>query len=175
VRQIQHIFNKLDLDGRGRLTYTEFCAAAMGEDERVQGQMLCLAFHAFDSQVGGRISEDEIGQLLARAGAHESLSKVVCEAAAREVMEAYDHDSDGALNFEEFAGMMHSFAKPDAVHLASRSELGDYTKAAASISTPEKRRHKGSKCDTRTGFSSWAEQLAQKLRNVTMASQCVPL
>lgn len=175
VRQIQHIFNKLDLDGRGRLTYTEFCAAAMGEDERVQGQMLCLAFHAFDSQVGGRISEDEIGQLLARAGAHESLSKVVCEAAAREVMEAYDHDSDGALNFEEFAGMMHSFAKPDAVHLASRSELGDYAKAAESISTPEKRRHKGSNCGTRTGFSSWAEQLAQKLRNATMASQCVPL
>merc|ERR1719498_1160136 len=38
VSQVQHIFNKLDLDGRGRLTYTEYCAAAMSEDERLQDQ-----------------------------------------------------------------------------------------------------------------------------------------
>jgi len=74
VRQIEHIFNKLDLDGRQRLTYTEFCAAAMGEDDRLQEQVLRLAFaltctsNVFDIKSGtGRISEDEIEKLLARA------------------------------------------------------------------------------------------------------------
>jgi len=117
VLHIDQIFNKLDLDGTGRLTYTEFCAAAMEEDDRLREQVMRLAFNAFDCQAeAGKISEDALGKLLASANANESLPKSVCETVAREVVEVFDCNRDGCLDFDEFKRMMYSFAKPDAVH-----------------------------------------------------------
>lgn len=117
VCHIQHIFNKLDLDGRQRLTYTEFIAAAMEEDDRLQEMVIRLAFNAFDMQgETGKISEGDIRKLLARAAANESPPEAIFETMAREIMEVYDCNRDGVLDFEEFKRMMYSFAKPNAAH-----------------------------------------------------------
>jgi calcium-dependent protein kinase len=135
VSNIQRIFNKLDLDGRGRLTYTEFCAAAMQEDDRIKDQSIRLAFNAFDVQhESGTISELDVMNFLARRDANDSLPKVVYETVARDIMETYDQNYDGHLDLWEFAQMMRSFAKPDVAHCGvapeketetSISQIGD--------------------------------------------------
>jgi len=169
VSQVQHIFNKLDLDGRGRLTYTEYCAAAMSEDERLQDQVLRLAFNAFHIKGGeGMISQEEIEQLLTYADANESLSKAVCESAAQEVIEAYDHNSDGGLDFDEFKCMMYAFAKPDVEHHASDPCCQASGSTSGPIATPsggdeaadEGLLHASRKPVKRR---SWARQLAEMI------------
>merc|ERR1712226_780579 len=78
-------------------------------------QVIRLAFNAFDVQgESGKISEDGLGKFL--TSANESLPKAVCETMAREVMEVFDRNRDGCLDFEEFKRMMYSFAKPCGVH-----------------------------------------------------------
>merc|ERR1719482_1379684 len=88
----------------------------MEEDDRLREQVMRLAFDAFGQTESGKISEDVLGKLLVSANANESLPKAVCETVAREVMEVFDCNRDGHLDFDEFKRMMHSFAKPDAVH-----------------------------------------------------------
>merc|ERR1711988_1697251 len=88
LSQCQVIFNRLNLDGSAKMTYTEFCAAAMEEDLRMQEKVLWLAFQAFDVHARDTVSSEDLQQLLARADANESLSRSTLERAAHELLAA---------------------------------------------------------------------------------------
>lgn len=104
LEELQHMFYKLDLDGTGKLTYTEFCLAGVSEEVYMKQEMLWCAFKAFDDDDNGRISESEIKSRFDR------------ENVAHELMQVHDKDSDGDLDFEEFKSMLEICAKPTRSH-----------------------------------------------------------
>jgi calcium-dependent protein kinase len=119
VCQVQQMFSRLDLDGTGNITFTEFCAACMSDDVRNREQTLWFVFKAFDNDdLHGVISVDDIEQLLSHTDVRASLSEKVYQEAAREIIEAYDHDHDGGIDFEEFKCMVQACAKPQAMRHA---------------------------------------------------------
>jgi len=112
VEQVKQVFSRLDLNATGKITYTEFCAAAMGREMGTQDGVLWSAFTAFDIHGDGdRIVEEEIEKVLANANANATLSKAVCELVAHEIMEAYDSNNSGDISFTEFKQMMLSCVK----------------------------------------------------------------
>eukprot|EP00927_Polykrikos_kofoidii_P000120 TRINITY_DN10046_c0_g2_i1.p1 TRINITY_DN10046_c0_g2~~TRINITY_DN10046_c0_g2_i1.p1 ORF type:complete len:625 (-),score=147.64 TRINITY_DN10046_c0_g2_i1:19-1866(-) len=106
VREVDQMFANLDLDGSGTLDYTEFCAAGISDHLRTQESLLWSAFKDFDiGDDDGKISFDEIKQVLGRADVTKAWSTEVCEAAAKEVMSSFDADGDGTIDFREWVEM----------------------------------------------------------------------
>jgi len=109
LAQVEHVFAKLDLDGSQSISYTEFCAAGMGEELCMQEEVLWSAFKAFDvCDNDGIISAGEIQHVLSTGDSNASLPKGLCEKVAREVVETYDVDHNGGIDFSEFKRMMRS-------------------------------------------------------------------
>mmetsp|Transcript_28140 Transcript_28140/g.51556 ORF Transcript_28140/g.51556 Transcript_28140/m.51556 type:complete len:603 (-) Transcript_28140:351-2159(-) len=112
LAQVEQVFAKLDLDGTQKISYTEFCAAAMGEELCMQDAVLRAAFTSFDVQDDdGIISASEIQHVLAKGDRKASFPKVLCEKVACRVVEEFDANRDGGIDFEEFKHMMHSRAQ----------------------------------------------------------------
>jgi len=112
LAQVEQVFAKLDLDGTQKISYTEFCAAAMGEELCMQDAVLRAAFTSFDVQDDdGIISASEIQHVLAKGDRKASFPKVLCEKVACRVVEEFDANHDGGIDFEEFKHMMRSRAQ----------------------------------------------------------------
>jgi len=111
VKQIQEMFHKLNLDGTGKITYTEFCCSGMGEDVHMQEQVLWSAFKALDDDDNGVISENELEQLLSNV----SLSSSICKDVVHQLMNSYDSNRDGFIDFSEFKRMMQSCVRPQSL------------------------------------------------------------
>jgi len=112
VHEVEDIFMHLDLDGTGRITYTEFCAAALDENSYRQQHMLWAAFKTFDIRDDGQISLEELQQVLKNADV-KRVRKVAQEVASREVaqevMEEFGN-SDGNISFQEWLLLMQEHA-----------------------------------------------------------------
>lgn len=137
-KQLELLFRKLNFNGTDKLTYTQFSAAGMGDDVRNQEQVLWSSFKVFDDDNDGIVSQDDIEHLLARADGSVSLSMAICENAAREVLEAYDSNGDGGVDFEEFKLMVQSCARQTACHPVMALEKS--LRADVSPATTEERR-----------------------------------
>lgn len=155
VNEVEGLFNKLDLDGTGRLSYTEFCTAGMDKDMRMQEQVLWSAFKSFDvAQDTDVISADKIERLLSNADKNESMSKADCENVARQVIQAYDKNGDGNIDFHEFRRMLVCSAGVttcDAYDLLQSLDNSPKRKAPGS----------GAAGTWRSQLYSWAMQLVQ--------------
>mmetsp|Transcript_64765 Transcript_64765/g.144008 ORF Transcript_64765/g.144008 Transcript_64765/m.144008 type:complete len:255 (+) Transcript_64765:380-1144(+) len=103
--EVQEIFSYLDLDGSGRITYTEFCAAGLGEDGYQDEHVLWSAFKTFDIHDDGQISKEELRQVLQRADITQVWTSGVCEEVAEEVVEIFGSGSD-SINFDEWLALM---------------------------------------------------------------------
>mmetsp|Transcript_110206 Transcript_110206/g.310828 ORF Transcript_110206/g.310828 Transcript_110206/m.310828 type:complete len:569 (+) Transcript_110206:58-1764(+) len=116
LKGVEDMFARLDLDGSGRIDYSEFCAAAIGDCSHGDGQALRAAFKAFDIvDDDGRITQDDITEMLARAnagnqGAGRTLPREKCEEVAGEIFKRFDQDGDGFLDFEEWRALMQQCA-----------------------------------------------------------------
>eukprot|EP00930_Biecheleria_cincta_P033751 TRINITY_DN23375_c0_g1_i1.p1 TRINITY_DN23375_c0_g1~~TRINITY_DN23375_c0_g1_i1.p1 ORF type:complete len:609 (+),score=119.28 TRINITY_DN23375_c0_g1_i1:171-1997(+) len=107
--EVQEIFSHLDLDGSGRITYTEFCAAGLGEKSYEEEHVLWAAFKTWDIHNDGRISRGELKEVLQRADITQVWTSAVCEEVAEEVMEQFGNGSD-SINFQEWLGLMRECA-----------------------------------------------------------------
>jgi len=103
--EVQEIFSYLDLDGSGRITFTEFCAAGLGEDGYQDEHVLWSAFKTFDIHDDGQISKEELRQVLQRADITQVWTSSVCEEVADEVVQLFGSGSD-SINFEEWLTLM---------------------------------------------------------------------
>lgn len=111
-QEVDTMFRRLDLDGSGKLDYTEFCAAGIGERMSTEEHVLWAAFKAFDVQDDdGRITKEEIKQVLLKAGVDKFWTTQVCEELSDELFSRYDKNGDGSLDFQEFAKLMREIAK----------------------------------------------------------------
>lgn len=112
LQDVEAMFARLDLDGSGHIDYTEFCAAGIGERMSTEEHVLWAAFKAFDIQDDdGRITRDEIKQVLLRADVDKFWTSQVCDELSDELFARYDKNGDGSLDFDEFLKLMREIAK----------------------------------------------------------------
>uniref|UniRef100_A0A7S4QY70 non-specific serine/threonine protein kinase n=1 Tax=Alexandrium monilatum TaxID=311494 RepID=A0A7S4QY70_9DINO len=111
LRDLEGVFRSVDFDGSGTIDYTEFCAAGVWERMSLEEDVLRAAFKAFDHEDDGRITKAEMQQVLCSADVKQMWSREVCDEAAQEVMQEYDVDGDGSIDFDEWVCLMRDNAE----------------------------------------------------------------
>mmetsp|Transcript_117292 Transcript_117292/g.373647 ORF Transcript_117292/g.373647 Transcript_117292/m.373647 type:complete len:644 (+) Transcript_117292:101-2032(+) len=128
TEEVDEMFARLDLDGTGRITYTEFCAAGIGERSYTQEHVLWAAFKTFDIHDNGKITRESLQQVLLDADVTETWSKDVCEDVAKKVVEDFGGE-DGQIGFEDWLGLMvqcasqHSMETPKKLRSSTFDDL----------------------------------------------------
>merc|ERR1719436_548654 len=106
------------------ISYTEFCAAGIGESSYTQEHVLWAAFKTFDIQDNGRITREELQQVLSNADVNHVWSNEVCEDVARQGMELFGGE-DGNIKFEDWLSLMRESASQHAEKTMLRRERTD--------------------------------------------------
>eukprot|EP00746_Dinoflagellata_sp_MGD_P120927 gnl/MRDRNA2_/MRDRNA2_56270_c0_seq1.p1 gnl/MRDRNA2_/MRDRNA2_56270_c0~~gnl/MRDRNA2_/MRDRNA2_56270_c0_seq1.p1 ORF type:complete len:612 (+),score=142.70 gnl/MRDRNA2_/MRDRNA2_56270_c0_seq1:62-1897(+) len=107
-REIVETFKSLDLDGSNSIDYTEFCSGGLGQMAIVKDEACWGAFKTFDKDNTGALCNNELQSVLESADLKATWGPDVCKDVAQKVLEKYDKDGDGMMNFEEFKSMMQS-------------------------------------------------------------------
>jgi calcium-dependent protein kinase len=103
----EELFSRLDLDGSGKIDYSEFCAAGVGDCLGTDEGILRAAFQAFDFENNdGLMSRGDVGHALHKAGVGRAWSREECGGATTEIFATFDRDGDGLLDFQEWLGLM---------------------------------------------------------------------
>lgn len=121
--EVETMFSRLDLDGTGRLSYTEFCAAGIGEDAFLEEHVLWAAFKIFDVRDDGRITKEEMQEVLSNADVNKVWSKSVCED-VNNIMRLHGNE-DGTITFVDWLHLMRKEAgqhSEESVRRRSQSE-----------------------------------------------------
>jgi len=105
--ELKQLFDMLDLDGSGEVDYTEFCAAAIGENFTNKVTAMWAAFKAFDIDDNGMLSKDELAKLMANMDVQAAWSHEFCDQAIAKIIKTYDLDNDGGISFEEWLKFMN--------------------------------------------------------------------
>jgi len=106
VADVEDMFDRLDLDGSGKISYTEFCAAGIGESRYTQEHAVWAAFKSFDLTDSGRITRETMRQVLQNARVDQIWLENFCEGVALEAMERFGVE-DGSMNFDEWLSLIH--------------------------------------------------------------------
>lgn len=109
VNEVEQMFSRLDLNGSGRISYTEFCAAGIGEARYTEEHVLWAAFKIFDVHDDGRITKEEMKQVLSNADVNKVWSQNVCDEVAQAVMEEFG-GQDGIISFADWLTLMRECA-----------------------------------------------------------------
>jgi len=106
------IMKEVDSDGSGVIDYTEFLAATMSKRQYFQEDVCWAAFRTFDLDGNGKITKDELAQVLS-GGAVTSIadSMGVEKEEIERIMLEVDQDGDGEIDFDEFMVMMRTTQK----------------------------------------------------------------
>lgn len=104
------IMQEVDSDGSGNIDYTEFLAATLDKRMYIQEDVCWSAFRVFDRNGDGKISMEELQQVL---GSNE-VEEVVGAKALADLMLEVDGNGDGFIDFKEFLAMMRGQGKPGA-------------------------------------------------------------
>mmetsp|Transcript_52625 Transcript_52625/g.118517 ORF Transcript_52625/g.118517 Transcript_52625/m.118517 type:complete len:700 (-) Transcript_52625:225-2324(-) len=106
--EVGETFAQLDLDGSGTVDYTEFCAAGLGKYAGEQEEAIWAAFKAFDIHDTGSITKSDLEKVLATASVRNKWSEEVCTEVVEGVMERFDCDGNGTIEYEEWMQFMRS-------------------------------------------------------------------
>ena len=98
---VEKILAQVDSDGSGFIDYSEFVLASANQQTLMSKSNLEAAFSAFDKDHSGKISADELREMLASAG---PISDVVWA----ELIRQADQNGDGEIEFAEFAKLMQA-------------------------------------------------------------------
>ena len=97
-KQIQDLFQNIDVDKNGKIDYTEFLAATLQKQNYLKIERLYEAFCLFDKDNSGKITKDELMKVLKVDKSQEKeIEKIIKEA---------DKDEDGVINYKEFLELM---------------------------------------------------------------------
>jgi calcium-dependent protein kinase len=105
AENIAGMVKNLDIDGSGRIDYTEFCAAAL--DETVMEQDALLAgFNAFDLEGDGdKVTITDLEKVLTAASCGDTMSPEICKAISQDIVEKFDSKELGYLEFDGWKRM----------------------------------------------------------------------
>ena len=106
-KDVDEIYQNLDMDNNGYIGYEEFVRAAVGKENFVRDSVLRFAFRYFDKDNSGEITFDEIESLFSQSISdktkiHETLMAIIKEV---------DLNSDGNISFDEFSKVMKRMLK----------------------------------------------------------------
>lgn len=97
----QELFSSLDNDKTGKINYTEFIAGTIDQHIYYKNERLYEAFKKFDKDGSGKISKNEVGQII-----HATLDDIKC---IDEAIKKFDIDGDGLMDYNEFCNMMKNY------------------------------------------------------------------
>ena len=92
------MFKAIDTDVNGKIDYTEFLAAALKKQQYMKDERLLEAFCAFDKDNDGKISKEEIMDVL-------KLEKED-EKNVEQLIKLADKNGDGKIDYKEFVDIM---------------------------------------------------------------------
>jgi len=91
----EQIMDDIDIDGDVEIGYSEFLAIALGKKHIIYKDMLLKAFTAFDADSDGKISKEDLCEVLFDFGDD-----------AAQVLQDVDQNNDKMIDFEEFTAMI---------------------------------------------------------------------
>ena len=99
ILEANRIFDAVDVNNSGSIDYTEFIAATMDKQKAISTDSLQMAFKIFDKDGNGKITLDEIQEVI---GVQEGID----DDAWKDILKEIDENGDGEISFEEFTTMM---------------------------------------------------------------------
>lgn len=103
--ELSELFETLDADRSGAIDYSEFMAAAIDRKIFFREDLCLQVFGALDRDASGTISIQELFQLLKAADPEDLLGNELRDE-VMELLDRYDSDRDGELNFKEFMALL---------------------------------------------------------------------
>lgn len=110
---LKQIMEQVDSDGSGVIDYTEFLAATLDKRQYIQEDVCWAAFRVFDLDGNGKITKEELAQVLNGSSSNVENIEEVMDMKKEEIeriIADVDKDGDGELDFEEFMLMMRQGA-----------------------------------------------------------------
>mmetsp|Transcript_113932 Transcript_113932/g.368644 ORF Transcript_113932/g.368644 Transcript_113932/m.368644 type:complete len:493 (-) Transcript_113932:66-1544(-) len=105
---LQQILEDVDSDGSGVIDYTEFLAATLDKRSYLKEDVCWSAFRLFDKNGDGKISPQELKQVLE----NDAVEEIAGAKAIAELMKEIDGNGDGVIDFQEFMTMMQGKNPP---------------------------------------------------------------
>jgi calcium-dependent protein kinase len=99
TNEVNRMMEIIDVDGNGFIEYEEFLRATMDRNKLLTTENLKIVFDMFDKDRSGKITPDELKQIL---GKDSDISNDVWNQMVKEI----DENEDGEISFEEFRKMM---------------------------------------------------------------------
>lgn len=101
IVELRELWESVDIDRNGSIDYSEFLAATLDRTLYLQEEKLWAAFMTFDKDGSGKISAQELREVLGREG-QEMGSQEFWDSLVQEA----DRNHDGEIDFTEFMDMM---------------------------------------------------------------------
>jgi len=101
-KDIEEIMKNLDTDKSGEIDYTEFIAATMEANLYLKEERLAAAFRMFDKDGDGKITAEELMEVLEKEDGSAKKDKSYYQGMIKEC----DKNGDGAIDYNEFIEMM---------------------------------------------------------------------
>ncbi|ELU10987.1 hypothetical protein CAPTEDRAFT_224462 [Capitella teleta] len=101
--ELQDMIQEHDTDGSGQIEFPEFCEMMckhLDGDPKDQDEVYREAFKTFDRDGSGRISAEELRQVMRNLGENLTADEV------EQMIKEADIDEDGEINYQEFVTMM---------------------------------------------------------------------
>mmetsp|Transcript_67335 Transcript_67335/g.217509 ORF Transcript_67335/g.217509 Transcript_67335/m.217509 type:complete len:129 (+) Transcript_67335:3-389(+) len=105
-RDLQQIVDSVDTEGNGTINYTAFLAATMERRSTLLEDVLQAAFNVFDKDGDGKISAEELREVLDPRTTGKLCSQAEHAERIAEIIRQADKNGDGQIDFQEFAYMM---------------------------------------------------------------------
>jgi len=102
AENLKALLEQIDSDGSGVIDWTEFIAATLDRKQYIKEEACWAAFNVFDRDGNGKISKQEIADVLNNG----DLTSIIGKNLVDEILNDTDTDGDGEIDFQEFIEMM---------------------------------------------------------------------
>ncbi|CDW84490.1 protein kinase domain containing protein [Stylonychia lemnae] len=102
--EVDMIWNRIDLDGNGKIDFTEWEVATINKKDALTHRKLKKAFDMFDLDRNGTISALELKQVMG-----SFVGDLISDKVWQDMINEVDKNGNGLIDFEEFQSLMSIF------------------------------------------------------------------